>query len=126
MLPKFKHKQLKFNEGDLIYSIGDEAKNVYLIHSGHISIRSKHGLELGNLGPGEIFGEVIWRNDDITGIAVNIAARALEKCQSNEVIITKNLKDLLGRTKFSVISMGDFTLKGLEGNWELFKVENSE
>ena len=58
LLPKFKHKQLKFNEGDLIYSIGDEAKNVYLIHSGHISIRSKHGLELGNLGPGEIFGEV--------------------------------------------------------------------
>ena len=71
-------------------------------------------------------GEVIWRNDDITGIAVNIAARALEKCQSNEVIITKNLKDLLGRTKFSIISMGDFTLKGLEDNWELFKVENSE
>ena len=58
LLPKFKHKQLKFNEGDIIYSIGDEAKNVYLIHSGHISIRSKHGLELGNLGPGEIFGEV--------------------------------------------------------------------
>ena len=58
LLPKFKHKQLKFNEGDLIYSIGDDAKNVYLIHSGHISIRSKHGLELGNLGPGEIFGEV--------------------------------------------------------------------
>ena len=58
MLPKFKHKQLKFNEGALIYSIGDEAKNVYLIHSGHISIRSKHGLELGNHGPGEIFGEV--------------------------------------------------------------------
>ena len=71
-------------------------------------------------------GEVIWRNDDITGIAVNIAARALEKCQSNRVIITKNLKDLLGRTKFSVISIGDHTLKGVEGNWELFKVENNE
>ena len=71
-------------------------------------------------------GEVIWRNDDITGIAVNIAARALEKCESNRVIITKNLKDLLGRTKFSVVSMGDFTLKGVEGNWELFKVENKK
>ena len=58
-------------------------------------------------------GEVIWRNDDITGIAVNIAARALEKCHSNTVMITKNLKDLLGRTKFSVTSMGDYCLKGL-------------
>ena len=71
-------------------------------------------------------GEVIWRNDDITGIAVNIAARALEKCQSNRVIITKNLKDLLGRTKFSMISIGEFSLKGLEGNWELFEVENHQ
>ena len=69
-------------------------------------------------------GEVVWRNDDITGIAVNIAARALEKCQSNTVIITKNLKDLLGRTKFSITSMGNFSLKGLEGGWELFEVEN--
>jgi len=39
-------------------------------------------------------------------------------------MITKNLKDLLGPTKFSVTSMGDFSLKGLEGDWELFKVEN--
>ena len=71
-------------------------------------------------------GEVIWRNDDITGIAVNIAARALEKCPGNGVVITKNLRDLLGRSKFSVTSIGDFTLKGLEGNWELFKVENGQ
>ncbi len=71
-------------------------------------------------------GEVIWRNDDITGIAVNIAARVLEKCQSNRVVITKNLKDLLGRTKFSILSIGAFNLKGLEGNWELFKVEKGE
>ena len=71
-------------------------------------------------------GEVVWRDDDITGIAVNIAARALEKCQSNTVIITKNLKDLLGRTKFSVSSMGNYSLKGLEGDWELFEVENHQ
>ena len=58
--------------------------------------------------------------------ASNIAARALEKCQSNTVIITKNLRDLLGRTKFSVSSMGNYSLKGLEGDWELFEVENHQ
>ena len=62
----------------------------------------------------------------LPGIAVNIAARALEKCPGNGVVITKNLRDLLGRSKFSVTSIGDFTLKGLEGNWELFKVENGQ
>ena len=55
---------------------------------------------------------------------MNIAARALEKSYTNTVIITKNLKDLLGRTKFAIESMGAFSLKGLEGDLELFKVEN--
>ena len=44
--------------------------------------------------------------------------------QNKLTVITKNLKDLLGRTKFSVSSIGDFSLKGLEGDWELFTVEN--
>ena len=76
MLPKFKHKQVKFNEGDTVYSLGDEAKNVYLIHSGHVSIRSKHGLELGLLGPGEIFGEV----GRVIGTPRTVTAKAKTDC----------------------------------------------
>ena len=81
MLPKFKHKQVKFNEGDTVYSIGDEAKNVYLIHSGHVSIRSKHGLELGLLGPGEIFGEV----GRVIGTPRTVTAKAKTDCIVYEI-----------------------------------------
>ncbi len=81
MLPKFKHKQVKFNEGDIVYSIGDEAKNVYLIHSGHVSIRSKHGLELGLLGPGEIFGEV----GRVIGTPRTVTAKAKTDCIVYEI-----------------------------------------
>ena len=81
MLPKFKHKQVKFNEGDTVYSLGDEAKNVYLIHSGHVSIRSKHGLELGLLGPGEIFGEV----GRVIGTPRTVTAKAKTDCIVYEI-----------------------------------------
>tara|TARA_X000000368_G_scaffold351031_1_gene291488 strand:+ start:681 stop:1070 length:390 start_codon:yes stop_codon:yes gene_type:complete len=81
LLPKFKHKQVKFNEGDTVYSLGDEAKNVYLIHSGHVSIRSKHGLELGLLGPGEIFGEV----GRVIGTPRTVTAKAKTDCIVYEI-----------------------------------------
>ena len=130
-----KHDEIMRNtiesfNGKLVKNTGDGVLAVFdgparSIESAISSIVKLNEIDL-NIRCSLHVGEVIWRNDDITGIAVNIAARALEKCQSNEVIITKNLKDLLGRTKFSVMSMGDFTLKGLEDNWELFKVENNE
>jgi len=89
-LPKFKHKQVKFNEGDIVYSLGDEAKNVYLIHSGHVSIRSKHGLELGLLGPGEIFGEV----GRVIGSPRTVTAKAKTDCILYEIEWEKLRKKL--------------------------------
>ena len=47
-----------FSKGDNIYSIDEKSDFVYLIHSGQVGIYSRHGLELGSLGEGEIFGEV--------------------------------------------------------------------
>ena len=89
-MPKFKHKQVKFNEGDIVYSLGDEAKNVYLIHSGHVSIRSKHGLELGLLGPGEIFGEV----GRVIGSPRTVTAKAKTDCILYEIEWEKLRKKL--------------------------------
>ena len=113
--------QLVKNTGDGVLAVFDGPARS--IESALLSIGKLNEIDL-KIRCSLHVGEVIWRNDDITGIAVNIAARALEKCKSNNVIITKNLRDLLGRTKFSVSSIGDFALKGLEGDWELFTVEN--
>tara|TARA_B100000427_G_scaffold236518_1_gene199423 strand:- start:19 stop:411 length:393 start_codon:yes stop_codon:yes gene_type:complete len=48
----------KYSNGDVIYSHNDPSKYIYLIESGQVRIESKHGLELGVLQEGEIFGEV--------------------------------------------------------------------
>ena len=90
MLPKFKHKQVKFDEGEIVYSLGDDAKNIYLIHSGHVSIRSKHGLELGLLGPGEIFGEV----GRVIGSPRTVTAKAKTDCILYEIEWAKLQKKL--------------------------------
>jgi CRP-like cAMP-binding protein len=47
-----------YKAGETIYSHNDKAEFIFLIHSGKVRIESKHGLELGVLETGEIFGEV--------------------------------------------------------------------
>ena len=47
-----------YKAGEIIYSHNDPAEFIFLIHSGKVRIESKHGLELGILETGEIFGEV--------------------------------------------------------------------
>ena len=66
-----------FNKGDSIYSIDEKSDLVYLIHSGQVGIYSRHGLELGSLGEGEIFGEV----GRVIGTLRTVNARAKTDCK---------------------------------------------
>jgi len=47
-----------YPKDEIIYSHNDNSDYIYLIESGEVKILSKHGLELGILKEGEIFGEV--------------------------------------------------------------------
>ena len=63
-----------YNKDDVIYSHNDLSNKVYLIESGEVKILSKHGLQLGILKEGEIFGEVghiIESPRTVTAIALN-------------------------------------------------------
>ena len=66
-----------FSKGDSIYSIDEKSDFVYLIHSGQVGIYSRHGLELGSLGEGEIFGEV----GRLIGTLRTVNARAKTDCK---------------------------------------------
>jgi class 3 adenylate cyclase len=66
-------------------------------------------------------GEVVSRGEDITGIAVNIAARVMDQANAGEVLMTRTLKDLTGGSQMVFESAGEYELKGLNENFELFR-----
>ena len=66
-----------FSKGNSIYSIDEKSDFVYLIHSGQVGIYSRHGLELGSLGEGEIFGEV----GRVIGTLRTVNTRAKTDCK---------------------------------------------
>ncbi len=52
-LPKTPYKK-----DAIIYSANDRSDSVYLVHTGSVQIETKNGMVLGELGQGELFGEV--------------------------------------------------------------------
>jgi CRP-like cAMP-binding protein len=77
----FDHVQRNYNAGDSIYEIGDRSELLFLIHSGKVSIRTRHGLEVGILGDGEIFGEV----GRVIGSPRTVTAKAKTSCTLYEI-----------------------------------------
>jgi class 3 adenylate cyclase len=70
-------------------------------------------------------GEIELRGADISGTAVHAAARIEETAGSDEVIISRTMVDLMaGNDAINLESIGKRDLKGLAGEWELFRVVN--
>ena len=65
-------------------------------------------------------GEIEFRDDDIGGIGVHIAARALAQAGDGEVIVTRTVRDLVTGTDLAFSPLGAVGLRGIPGEWELF------
>jgi class 3 adenylate cyclase len=65
-------------------------------------------------------GEIEFRDDDIGGIGVHIAARALALAGDRQVVVTRTVRDLVTGTDLVFSSLGAVGLRGIPGEWELF------
>jgi class 3 adenylate cyclase/dihydrofolate reductase len=65
-------------------------------------------------------GEIEFRDDDIGGIGVHIAARALAQAGDREVVVTRTVRDLATGTDLAFSPLGAVGLRGVPGEWELF------
>src|SRR5579872_982820 len=65
-------------------------------------------------------GEIEVRGNDISGIAVNAAARVMSHSGSNEVLVSRVVTDLVAGAGLKFAERGSFELKGLPGRWDLF------
>jgi len=68
-------------------------------------------------------GEIDLMGEDIGGISVNIAARVLAEAANNEVWTSRTVKDLVVGSGFEFTEKGNYSLKGVPGEWGLFSVE---
>lgn len=93
------------------------------------AIRCAQGLiaATGGLGTttraGLHTGEIELRGDDIGGVAVHVAARILGSAAPGEILVSRILPDLVAGSGLLFTPRGHHSLKGLEGNWELFAVQ---
>ena len=66
-------------------------------------------------------GEVELRSDDIGGIGLHIAARALAEAGDRQVVVTRTVRELATGTDLTFTSLGTVGLRGVPGQWELFE-----
>jgi class 3 adenylate cyclase len=69
-------------------------------------------------------GECQFAEGDVTGIAVHIAARVLEQAAPSEILASGTVRDLLLGSGLSFSDRGRHELKGLDGDWQLFALED--
>jgi class 3 adenylate cyclase/dihydrofolate reductase len=67
-------------------------------------------------------GEIEIRDEDVGGIGVHIAARALTQAADRDVVVTRTVRDLATGTDLAFGSLGSVSLRGVPGEWELFNV----
>jgi len=65
-------------------------------------------------------GECELRGDDVSGIAVHIAARVAAVAAANEVVVSSTVHDLVTGSGLEFEERGEHTLAGVPGAWRLF------
>jgi class 3 adenylate cyclase len=69
-------------------------------------------------------GELEVRDDgDISGAAVNIAARVEQAAGLGEVYVSSAVRDMLLGGEHRFAERGDHQLKGVEGSWKLYALQ---
>jgi class 3 adenylate cyclase len=69
-------------------------------------------------------GECEVMEDKVSGIAVHIGARVMNKADTGEVLVSSTVKDLVAGSGLNFNDRGKYALKGIPGEWRLFLVEH--
>jgi class 3 adenylate cyclase/pimeloyl-ACP methyl ester carboxylesterase len=67
-------------------------------------------------------GDVDRRGDDVSGLAVNIAARVMAEAEGDEIVVTTSVLAATAGQGMSFEPIGAHELKGIPGRWKLFRL----
>ena len=82
-------------------------------------VEAVQGLDL-QIRAGVHTGEVERRGDDISGIAVHVAARVQAQASPSQVLVSSTVRDLVAGSGVEFEDCGEHELKGVPGVWRLF------
>ena len=68
-------------------------------------------------------GECEVMGDKISGVAVHIGARVMEKANPGEILVSSTVNDLVVGSGLNFVDREVHSLKGVPGKWRLFAVE---
>lgn len=77
------------------------------------------------IGAGIHTGECEIADDKVAGIAVNIGARIASLANSDEVLVSQTVRDLVTGSGIKFDDRGDQQLKGIPGDWHLYAVTSA-
>jgi class 3 adenylate cyclase len=114
------------NGGRLIKSTGDGVLATFDGPGRAIRFASGFRDQLQSLGlairTGIHAGEIELRGDDIGGMAVHLAARIMAEADSEEILVSRTVRDLVVGSDIAFADRGVHHLKGIEGEWPLLAV----
>jgi class 3 adenylate cyclase len=67
-------------------------------------------------------GEVEVRGDDLTGVAVNVAARIMAMGDAGDILVSSTVRDLVSGSGLTFADLGRRTLKGLPDPWQVYRL----
>jgi len=79
------------------------------------------GVQIG-LRTGIHTGEIEVRGNDVSGIAVHLAARVMAEADPGEILVSRTVRDLVVGSDIPFADRGAHQLKGIEGDWQLYSV----
>jgi class 3 adenylate cyclase len=68
-------------------------------------------------------GEVEVRGDEVTGIAVNVAARIAALGGAGEILVSSTVRDLVSGSGLSFTDRGSYVLKGVPHPWRVLQLD---
>jgi class 3 adenylate cyclase len=118
------------HRGRVIKSTGDGLLAVFEVPSQGVSCGLEMCEALSGIGvkirAGVHAGEIEVHDDgDISGIAVNLAARVEQQAADGELWTSSTVRDMMLGGSAAFAERGEHQLKGIDGSWRLFSVSSA-
>ncbi len=121
------HRVIAEQAGRVIKSTGDGVLAIFDAPSSAIAVATRLRDELAEHGltirVGVHAGEIEEHPDgDISGVAVNLAARVEQAAPDGSIVVSSTMKDMLLGSGTTFEDRGPHELKGVGGRWNLYEV----